>query len=176
MSASQSTVEEVLSAISDSGSCRIGIDGLDGVGKSTLAHVVAEHFAWPHIELDSYLEKNKGAFVEYIDISRVNDALSALRFVVEGVCLLDVLSRADQELDFFIYVKRFHLYHWADEDYLGLNQDLEEYLEKEHATYAKFAGLDEPENGLGLSEEIIRYHHRFRPHEKANLTYVRHDR
>ena len=37
----------------------VGIDGIDGGGKSTLARNIASKFSYSHIELDKYL-KTKG--------------------------------------------------------------------------------------------------------------------
>jgi hypothetical protein len=149
----------------------IGIDGLNGCRKSALAHQLAGHIHYQVINLDSYLDKNKGTYVDHLDIDSVRDAVQGRKSIVEGVCLLNIIELADLELDLSIYVRRYHLGLWADEDWLGLNQNVDEYLEKLNSITASIAGLEEPEPDMDLSEEIIRYHHYFRPHEKADLTF-----
>jgi hypothetical protein len=46
------------------------------------------------------------------------------------VCLLKVLDRAGLKLDLAIYVQRYRHGHWADEDWLGLDQNIEAYLNR----------------------------------------------
>ena len=128
------------------------------------------HF--PVIELDSFLDKNKGSYVDHLDIDGVRNAARHPRFIVEGVCLLKVIELAGLKLDLLVYIRRYHLGLWADEECLGLDQNVDEYLEKERRFYAEIEGLEEPEPDLGLSEEIIRYHHQFNPHDKADLTFA----
>jgi len=46
-------------------SCRlIGIDGICGIGKSTLAEQLSDELNYYHINLDDYLEKKRIGFVE----------------------------------------------------------------------------------------------------------------
>jgi hypothetical protein len=124
------------------------------------------------IELDSFLDKNKGSYVDHLDIEGVRNAARSRRFIVEGVCLLKVIELAGFNLDLLVYVQRHHLGLWADEEYLGLGQSVEEHLKKERHFLAIIKGSDAPEADLGLAEEIIRYHHEFVPHEKADLIFV----
>lgn len=69
-------------------------------------------------------------------------------------------------------MQRRHHWIWADEDWLGLNQDLDEYLRRLNIATAVVSGDDESDSEEDLSTEIIRYHHTFRPHERADLTFV----
>jgi XRE family transcriptional regulator, aerobic/anaerobic benzoate catabolism transcriptional regulator len=43
--------------------CRVALVGLRGAGKSTLGRMLAQHFAWPFIELDRKVEEEYGASV-----------------------------------------------------------------------------------------------------------------
>jgi hypothetical protein len=61
---------------------------------------------------------------------------------------------------------------WAEEDELGLNEPLEDHLAKLRQFSAMLQGQGEPDETLGLGEEIIRYHHRYRPHDTADVKYV----
>ncbi len=165
------TVHSLLAPIFHVDPTTIGIDGLDGCGKSTLASELAGHTHFDVICLDDFLDKSKGTYIKHIDIDRVRDAIRGRKVIVEGVCLLQVLSKADLKLDLSIYVQRIRNGLWADEDWLGLNQDVDEYLEKLRVDAEAISEEDESVPEEDLSTEIIRYHHEYHPHEKADLTF-----
>ena len=80
-----------------------GMDGENGVGKTTLATALGPRILAKTIHLDSLLEKDKGGFTDFIDVVRlakeVEEALaSSTLVVVEGVCLLAVLERIGRHL------------------------------------------------------------------------------
>lgn len=54
----------------------IGIDGIDGTGKSTLAEKLSVSTGLLHINLDDYIEKEKGNFVDFIDLTRLDSSLN----------------------------------------------------------------------------------------------------
>jgi len=168
------TPDAVVEALRSANARRIGIDGIDGCGKSTLARVVAVKLQRRLFTLDDYLEKDKGGFLEFIDYSRLRSDVSAEdACVFEGVCLLHVLRRAELVIDALVYVKRRHLGLWADERELDLdlNEPLEDFLKNERELTAMVAG--EAVTDLGLAEEVIRYHHAARPHNSAHIVYFR---
>ena len=153
----------------------IGIDGLDGCRKSSIAHRVSGHTQHIVFSLDHFLEKNKGTYADHIDVASLRAESRDRKVIIEGVCLLDIAERADLKLDLLVYVQRRHHGLWADEDWLGLNQDVDEYIGKLNVAVS-FLGGEETAGPLeDLSTEIIRYHHRYLPHEKADLTYVWND-
>jgi len=86
----------------------VGIDGRDGVGKTTLGRYLAWHFNITLIETDLFLKRHRGR-LEYRDdeIARLIRArLEATRpVVVEGVCLLQLLGRLGVAPDFTVYVR-----------------------------------------------------------------------
>jgi len=170
------TIHSLLATIFHANPDVVGIDGLDGCRKSMLAHRIAGHIHYQVISLDDFLDKNKGAYIDYIDIDGVRDAVEGRKSIIEGVCLLKVIEVANLDLDFSVYVQRRHLGLWADEEWLGLDQNIDEYLDKLNAASALISGSsEEPDHDLDLSEEIIRYHHEFHPHEKADLTFTWND-
>lgn len=156
------------------GAQRIGVDGTDGAGKSQLAREVAGLLGIPHLNLDDFLEKNQGGFVDYIKYGELRTRVAAEEsFLVEGVCLLQVLSKAELQIDALVYVKRYHLGCWSDERECELEEPLEEFLRRERELLARIA--QHPVENFGLGEEIIRYHHQHRPHANAAVVYRRND-
>ena len=45
----------------------ISIDGVDGVGKSTLSCKLAEELSIPNIEIDTFLQEQQDGYIKYID-------------------------------------------------------------------------------------------------------------
>ena len=166
------TPDAVIDALRDANAQRIGIDGIDGCGKTTLGKAVAAELRCRLFSLDDYLEKDKGRFVDFLDFRRLHtEASPEEAYVVEGVCLLQALQRADLVVDTLVYVKRRHLGIWSDERELDLNEPLEEFLQGERKLTAMVA--PEPVLDLGLAEEVIRYHYAVRPHNRAQVVYFR---
>ena len=157
------TVQALLAHVAYASPTLIGIDGLDGCRKSTVAQRLAGHTNHDVVSLDSFLGKNKGKYVDFIDLNAVREAVRDRTAILEGVCLLDVVERAGLKLYLLIYVQRIHHGIWVDEDWLGLNQNLEEYLRRLNIATAIVSGEEEAGLEEGLSTEIIRYHHAFRP-------------
>jgi energy-coupling factor transporter ATP-binding protein EcfA2 len=149
---------------------RIVIDGKDGSGKSTLAKQLSAVLELPCISLDSFLEKDKGGYVEYIDYIKLKEALEKFEgYIVEGVCLHQVLRRIEVAPAVNIYVRRVKHGVWLDEDTLDVSNSVEAVLVRERG-YASLFSSDSVIS-LGLTEEVIRYHAEFRPHESADVTY-----
>lgn len=166
------TPDAVIDALRDANAQRIGIDGIDGCGKTTLGKAVAARLRCRLFSLDDYLEKDKGRFVDFLDFTRLHTEVSPEEaYVIEGVCLLHALQRADLAVDTLVYVKRRHLGVWTDERELDLNEPLEGFLESERKLTAMVA--HEPVPDLGLAEEVIRYHYAVRPHNTAQVVYFR---
>ena len=152
----------------------MGIDGLDGCRKTTLAVELAGHTDYQVISLDDFLVEKRGAYVNHIDFDRVQRAVEGRNSIVEGVCLLKVLERAGLKLDLAIYVQKYRHGLWADEDWLGLDQNVETYLNK-LSDAAEIFSREKTKYEEDLSTEIIRYHHEFHPHEKADLFFTWND-
>lgn len=169
--------DAVVDALKAARSRRVGIDGIDGCGKSTLAKAIATSLRCRVFCLDDYLDRDRGRFLEFIDYRRLRAEVSAeTSYVIEGVCLLHALDRAHLEIDALVYVKRRHLGLWADERELNLDEPLEDFLKQERELTAMVAGASEAATDLGLAEEIIRYHHTARPHNNAHIIYFRDER
>ena len=165
------TVHALLAPVFKSGPRVIGIDGLDNCRKSALARRLSGHTQHTVISLDDLLDKNNGAYVDFIDLDRLRTTVRGGNTIIEGVCLLSVMEKAGLNLDLLIYVRRHHLGIWEGEDCLGLDLNLEEYLEKLKIAAELFSDTDDAVPKEDLNTEIIRYHHAFHPHENADLTF-----
>ncbi len=144
--------------------------------KTSLAQAIAGILRYQLFSLDDYLHKQQGAFIPNIYYDKLaSDLAQAQSFVVEGVCLLEVLERTVTNIDKLVYLKRFHFGVWADERELHPAEDVESFLRKEREFVSLLEGSDEPIQNLGLAEEIIRYHVSYRPQVNADFVYRRDD-
>ncbi len=73
----------------------IGVDGRDGVGKTTLANAVATATGGSVISLDHFIIKNQGNYVSTLQKTDLRAALGVQQrpVIVAGVCLLATLDR-----------------------------------------------------------------------------------
>jgi hypothetical protein len=87
----------------------IGIDGADGVGKSSLASWLAWQLGAPAIHLDLYLVRDSDPIRwRTDDLQRVVNARLVEHkspLVVEGILILDVLGKIGREPDFLVHVE-----------------------------------------------------------------------
>ena len=165
----------------------IGIDGTDGVGKTTLANELGRAIGVPIVSLDDFIVKNQGSYVPHLQISDLREALASAGrpVIVDGVCLLAALERLSLQADVLVYVKRVADWgHWYDEDACDPEEDEETLIARLSREAADFARLDaqlssepvpaEGETGLtALREEIIRYHCQYRPSRRAQISFLR---
>lgn len=90
----------------------IGVDGPDGVGKSSLASWLSWQLGTPTVHLDLYIVRNRkpGRPLEWRteEVTRIIgariDAAMPRPVVVEGIILLDVLGAIQRTADFLVYV------------------------------------------------------------------------
>jgi hypothetical protein len=90
----------------------IGVDGPDGVGKSSLASWLSWQLGTPTVHLDLYIVSNRkpGRPLEWRteEVTRIIgariDAARPRPVVVEGILLLDVLETVQRTADFLGYV------------------------------------------------------------------------
>jgi hypothetical protein len=85
----------------------IGVDGLNGAGKTHLANWIAWQFGISTLHLDHYRRDGGGWFADEIGrVLALNEALGR-SIVVEGVQLLDALAAAGARApSIYIYVDR----------------------------------------------------------------------
>ncbi len=156
--------------------CRIGIDGTNDAGKSTMAEKLSKILGLMHLNLDNFLIKESGGYLGYLKYDEIKQQASETKhFVIEGVCLLNVLEKIDTSIDCLIYVKRMRHNLWADERECEITEEIEDFISNEKKLMGLFQQTEDVPDSLGLAEEIIRYHYKFKPHKKADLFYMRED-
>jgi len=87
----------------------IGIDGIDGSGKSSAASWLSWQLEMPTVYLDLYLVRDSEPLTwRYEDLSRVLDMQIALQrpVVVEDLTLLRVLQKIGRVPDFLVFVEK----------------------------------------------------------------------
>ncbi len=155
---------------------RIGVDGLDGSGKTTLAIAIAEDSDIKLIHLDEYLERNKDGYVEKLDYESIRRDLGTKnRYVIDGVCLLSVLEKAAIPIDRHIYVKRMSHGLWADEMECDIEEDIHAFIRKEREALQLLDQTPFMPELPGLVEELFRYHKAYKPQLVADVVYTRND-
>ncbi|WP_441259606.1 hypothetical protein AB7008_23605 [Bradyrhizobium sp. 521_C7_N1_3] len=155
----------------------IGIDGMDGVGKSTLARELANRLGGSVISLDDHLTRKQNGYILHIRCDELKAALSASTspILVEGVCLLAVAQRCGFDVDVLVYVRRISRNSdiWHEEEICMAQSPAIELKEKARALRNAFLMTDESANiaddDLGLMGELIDYHAQWRPVERALL-------
>ena len=182
-----SNISEIVTLLRIPGLRLIGIDGTDGSGKSTLASSLSKELDCSHVNIDDHIAKNPGQYFSHVHCDGLQRQLDETKgpIIIEGVCLLAVLERLQRSLDKLIYVKRVSDYgSWYDEDDCEVSENIDNFMNKKKEGLQKFAwaeacieGKDVPDNinFPELTEEIIRYHYTYRPHEKADIIYKRID-
>ena len=180
----KSDPSEILEILKKNNYRLIAIDGVDGSGKSSLSKNISEELGYCHINLDNYLEKNRGNFVKYIKYEVLQNKIQSIKktIIIEGVCVLAVLNKLGMRPDYLIYIKRMSEFDfWKDEDLCDVEDDIDTFIENENLELQKFSDIMtniegeefNPESSKipKLREEIIRYHYEFKPHKNANLVY-----
>lgn len=167
----------------------IGIDGNDGVGKSTLAKELGEVIGAAVFSIDDFVANNLGSYIPNLRAKELQAAVSSASrpLIVEGVCLLNALEVADLKPDLLIYLKRMSNYgHWYDQDECDPVEEEDALIQRLSNLALEFSRLDaslsgKPEDEVRASgltplrEEIIRYHSRFRPSRNAHIALLRTD-
>jgi uridine kinase len=102
-------LEKALACLGQDRSPRlIGIDGADGVGKSSLASWLAWQLGAPAIHLDLYTVRDseppqwRTEDLQRVLTTRLDEHARPL--VIEGIMLLEVLAKIGREVDFLVYV------------------------------------------------------------------------
>jgi hypothetical protein len=165
---------------------RIGIDGVDAVGRAHLARVLSRALGCPALDVDNYLHQNQGGYLEFIDYPALGAAMASIpAFVLSGTCLREVLSNLGVVLDGNIYIKRFRDGLWADEEGCVFPEGVDAAVEMFAANRAlnsqyfdempEQPAQEDEEVSPHLVDEVMRYHDGYQPQETADLVFERDD-
>jgi hypothetical protein len=162
------------------------IDGADGIGKTKIAKQLAVTLGFIHLEVDSFIDKNKGSYLNHIHYEKLKSAIKneLLKFrgiIVDGICMQNIVEQISLQPTLSIYIKRMrtldnHIW-WADADRLISNLVPEEYLRKSWQEAKEFRQLmgEEVSDCDPLTDSITKdlytYHYYYRPHERSNIIY-----
>jgi cytidylate kinase len=149
----------------------IAIDGFPGSGKTTVANRMAKAMPAVHVEVDQFLERNRGGFLTFIDYSSLAEVVRRNSreevILVEGVCVKAVLARIAIAEDLHVYVKR-----------TGQHR-----IWYEGRTFVEFHSVEDAlryEESLGpvpgLTRDVLGYHYDYQPHKTADIVYERMER
>jgi len=164
----------------------VAVDGKDGAGKSTLSVELSRTLGGTHIELDGYVRRNEGGYLNYLDYSRIRAAVagSLARYpavLVDGICVLEAIRRTGVVPDLHVYVKRIASDGWWAEGLLIYDPDktpdeaVRDHRESKFRFMVMMGGLPH-ERELAeefADDELIRYHHVERPHAVADIVFER---
>jgi hypothetical protein len=155
----------------------IGIDGLDGVGKTFIAEKIAEQLNAGLVSLDDYLQKERETYVAHINCAEIRAVMndSIMPIVVEGVCLRAAAAHCGIPVDFYIYVRMINSSgRWNDED-ICLCCELPEVLKASEREFGQLADQllfsGNSDGNAGLRDELIDYHCQYSPVPKADLVF-----
>jgi len=148
----------------------ISIDGVDGVGKSTIACKIAEELSLPYIEIDTFVQEQQGGYIDHIDYDRLSESIKQAiitkqMIILEGICVQQILKKLGLNSYTKIYVKVIDNYgFWMDQiRFFPPDKSADEMIAERKAK-----GFS-----LGHVEDIIRYHYTFKPHENADYIFER---
>lgn len=163
----------------------VTFDGFDGVGKSTLAHALAEKSNRELFSLDDFLNKNRNSYLPSLQINELQIAVNqsvrnGSKLILEGCMMRAVMAHIDPYSAFNIYVLRTsrmrmvpEYEHAREHDVLYGNKSAAEIIANERknlASFNKFLGsevFNSEADIPALQKELILYHRKMRPHEHA---------
>ena len=140
----------------------IGIDGINGTGKTNLAYYLAADLKFGLISLDCFLVHKLDCYLKALNSGLLMQKLLQLKnksFIIEGCCLLDVARIFDIQPNIFIYCKEISK--------LGHNAELWHYGNN----FDEYANNNYKQSITGFEKEIYDYHARMRPWEQAHIIY-----
>lgn len=151
----------------------VSIDGIDGVGKSTLACKIAEELSLPCIEIDTFVQKQQGGYIDHINYDRLSESIKQAMIadhviILEGICIQQVLKRLSLNSNTKVYVKVIRVI-----GNHGLWMDQIQFFPPDKSADEMIAERKVKRYSLGHVGDIIRYHYTFKPHENADYIFER---
>ncbi len=153
----------------------IGIDGAPASGKSTVAEAVAPMLNATVFSIDNFLNRHEGRYFECLRLEELKNQIGVAQraMIVEGICLLKVLEAISVQHDQLVYVKRMDG-GWSDEEECDVTGDPEGRIAELLARQQDFdraAGFQVSDELPTAWAEVIRYHAKYRPQDRATMEY-----
>ncbi|MGA3286835.1 MAG: hypothetical protein ABSD46_05380 [Bacteroidota bacterium] len=177
-----SLIQLLQSKLEDTPIWAISIDGADGSGKTVLSSKLAITLDASHVEVDTFLERKKGSYIDYVKYGSLAETLVTLssqnrRIIVDAVCVRWIMEHISFVPNLTIYVKRMStMGWWADSHRFPDNESFEEYFSKEQVALQAMSKLDakstyvpEPIDKPDLSKDLFRYHQAVKPHLTSDI-------
>jgi hypothetical protein len=150
----RSLIREALGFPNDRRPLLIGIDGLDGSGKSSLTSWLAWQLEMPALHLDIYMIRDSHPLSWRFD--ELASAIDGAQFIprkrpviVEGVWLLRVLDRINRAPDCLICVEK--------ESHDGCMEDLPSYIQEARARATFILKWSSAEHDLRVMQAHLRH-------------------
>ncbi len=152
----------------------VAIDGVQYVGKSSLAEFLAKELGCKALHCDQYITDGTKFYPEILDINRLGIDLNAElikgHVILDSVLCLYVLRALKVRPSVWIYIR--HTWPAGNLTHLELfdqNVSEQELLEQVHETCREI-GLNN--NGPLLQKELIIYHKRENPHLRSDILFT----
>lgn len=170
-------IDPILQYVKDKKPQIVGIDGIDGVGKTSLAKDIGK-LGYTRISLDDYVKNKSGGYFEFIDYDKLqkNILRNSDRFIViEGILLLKVLEKAHVKLNYLVYVTdNVWIYDWSEEwqgkyssmSLVEIIKDAENYINKVSKALNPKAPIYKMN---GLRKEVFEYAFKYKSWKKAQI-------
>jgi hypothetical protein len=84
----------------------VAIDGVDGVGKTTLAGKLSGTLGWPMVDFDDHVGPKGRSYVEQLLFDDLAQAIRPRPVIVCGIHMLEVLDRVKASPEFLVYTVR----------------------------------------------------------------------
>ena len=159
----------------------IGIDGIDGIGKTYLAKEI-EKIGYIKISLDDFLEKKSGGYFNFLDLEKINNFIKknkGKQIAIEGVLLLKVIEKLKLKVDYLIYMTNsIWIYEWA-EYFNGKysKMKLSEIINEVEVETTKLNKILDPNfdryKMKGFRKEIYEYSFKYKPWGRADIIIQR---
>lgn len=158
------SVPDLQRRIADVPAGLVTFDGAPHAGKTWLAREMGRALGCPAIDLDCYLNRQQGAFIDALRITELTCSIDKARarsaiVLLSGICMLRVLDMAKLHAALSIYVQRLSP--------MGIPND----LDTTDAENGK--PFDDDPDIPSLFKEIHIYHADYRPLANADIVYRR---
>lgn len=171
-------INDVLDVIKTTTPKVVGVDGIDGVGKTSLAKDM-EKFGYKRISLDDLLKRKSGGYFKFINFELLGKAVeqSSNKLVVEGVLLCKILKELPLAIDYSVYMTdSVWIYDWLEEyqgKYCGLTlNEIITNVEQEVERLNRVLSPDsKPYKMDGLRKEMYEYSYEYKPWESADVIF-----